>query len=135
MRTSRIVVLAGVALALVGLLAFSASAFTADDDGGGPPWRHGGWGMWRDHGGPDPARVRAVRADLAADLATELQTSPERVEAALRGVAEQRVDEAVADGRVDAADVDDIMAAYDDGDLHGIVDIVKDGWTASTDSS
>ena len=138
MRMTRTAMVGAVALALIGVLAVGAYALTNDDDGGGGygfggPWRHeAGWGGWREHRGPDPERVRAVRAELAADLAGELDATPEEVEAAFRGVAEQRVDEAVADGRVDAAAVDDVLAAYDRGDLGEIFRIVKGGSSAPT---
>lgn len=135
MRMTRTVVVGAVALALVGLLAFGAWA-VSDDDGFGPPWRGGGWHGWHDgRWGPDPERVRQARGELAADLAAELGTSAEEVESAFRGVAEQRLDEAVADGRVDEADVDDILAAYDDGDLHGIFRIVKGADAPATEGS
>jgi hypothetical protein len=137
---TRTAVVTAIALALVGLLAFGAWAATNDDDDGrrfGPPWRGGhGWGGWHDGGwGPDPDDVRQARADLAADLGSELGTSAEEVEGALRGVAEQRLNEAVAEGRVDQADVDDILAAYDEGDLRQIVRIFKSGHAQASESS
>jgi hypothetical protein len=128
MRTSRTVVVSVIALALVGLLAFGAWAVADDGDRGfGPPWRggHGGAG-WHDGGwGPDPDQVSEARGELAADLATELGTSAEEVEGAFRGVAEQRLNEAVAEGRVAQADVEEILAAYDQGDLREIFRIFK----------
>jgi hypothetical protein len=137
MRMTRTAVVGVLALALVGLLAFGAWAVTNDDDRGGfGPWRGHGWNGWHDGGwGPDPDMVTQARADLAADLATQLDTSPEAVEAAFRGVAEQRLSEAVADGRIDQAQADEALAAYDEGDLGQIFRIVKGDRTPTTESS
>lgn len=139
MRMTRTAVVSVVALTLVGLLAFGAWAVTGNDDERrfGPRWRDGhGWAGWHDGGwGPDPEHVQQVRADFAADLAGELGTSAEQVESALRGVAEQRLNEAVADGRVDEADVDDILAAYDEGDVRQIFRIFKGGDAPTTERS
>jgi hypothetical protein len=141
MRMSRTVIVSLVALGLVGLLAFGAWAVTNDDDGfgRGGPWQHeGGWGDrggWGGHWGPDPEQVRETRADLAADLAAQLDTSAEEVEAAFRGVAEQRLQEAVADGRIDQAEADEALAAYDDGDVAQIFRIVKGGRTPTAEGS
>jgi hypothetical protein len=134
--SSRTVIVSVIALGLVGLLALGAWAVTNDNDGFGPPgpWRDGaGWGgHWGGQGhwgggdwGPDPAQVRDARADLAADLAAQLDTSAEQVETAFRGVAEQRLQEAVADGRIDQSEADEALAAYDDGDIAQIFRIVK----------
>jgi hypothetical protein len=138
MRMTRTAVVGVVALALVGLLAFGAWAVTNDDGdrGFGPPWRGHGWSGWHDGGwGPDPDMVTQARADLAADLAAELDTSPEAVETAFRGVAEQRLSEAVAAGRIDQTQADEALAAYDEGDLGQIFRIVKGGRTPTTESS
>lgn len=146
MRMSRTVIVSLVALGLVGLLAFGAWAVTNDDDGfgDGGPWRNGaswgGWdghrgGHWGGHWGPDPEQVRETRADLAADLAAQLDTSAEEVEAAFRGVAEQRLQEAVADGRIEQAEADEALAAYDEGDVAQIFRIVKGGRTPTAESS
>ena len=134
MRMTRTAVVSVIALALVGLLAFGAWAVTNDDGGRAfGPGRDGGWhdGGW----GPDADQVRQARADLAADLATQLDTSPERVEAGFRGVAEQRLSEAVADGRIEQADADEALAAYDEGDLGQIFRIFKGGRTPTTERS
>ena len=138
MRMSRTVIVSLIALGLVGLLAFGAWAVTNDNDRfGGGPWRHGaGWGGgWGDHWGPDPAQVRETRADLAADLAAQLDTSAEEVEAAFRGVAEQRLQEAVADGRIEQSEADEALAAYDEGDVGQIFRIVKGGRTPTAERS
>jgi hypothetical protein len=139
MSTRRTVVVAVLALGLVGLLALGAYAVSERDDGRfgfGGPWHHdGGWDGWRGHWGPDPENVREARADLAADLATELDMSAEQVEGAFRRVAEQRLQDAVAEGRIDQADVDEALAAYDDGDVAQIFRIVKGGRTPTTESS
>jgi len=137
MRMTRTAVVSVIALALVGLLAFGAWAVTNDDGGRAfGPGREHGWGGWHDGGwGPDPDQVRQARADLAADLATQLDTSPERVEAGFRGVAEQRLSEAVADGRIEQAEADEALAAYDEGDLGQIFRIFKGGRTPTTESS
>lgn len=120
-----------VAVVLIALLGLGAYAF-AQSDGVGPPWRDGagwhdgdrGWGGW--HGQrADPERVRDIRADLAGDLATELGTSAEEVEAAFRAVVAQRLDEAVQAGRVDQATVDEALAAYDQGDIRALFGILK----------
>jgi hypothetical protein len=79
--------------------------------------------------------VREARGELAADLATELGTSAEEVEGAFRGVAEQRLNEAVADGRVEQADVEEILAAYDEGDLREIFRIFKGDRAPTPESS
>ena len=142
MRMSRTAIVSLIALGLVGLLAFGAWAVTNDDGDGfgyGGPWRHGaGWGDsdgrggWGGgHWGPDAEEVREARADLAADLGAQLDMSAEEVEAAFRGVAEQRLQEAVADGRIDQAQADEALAAYDEGDVGQIFRIVK-GNTTST---
>jgi hypothetical protein len=137
MRVTRTVVVSVIAVALVGLLAFGAWAVTNDDDRGfGPPWRGHSWSGWHDGGwGPDPDHVQQTRADLAADLATELGTSAEEVEAGFRGVAEQRLSEAVAEGRLTQAEADEALAAYDEGDVGQIFRIVKDGRTPTSESS
>jgi len=143
MRMTRTVVVSAVALALVGLLAFGAWAVSDDRDRGyGPPWRgdggpgwHGGAGWHGGGWGPDPDQVRQARSELAADLAGELNVSTEEVEGAFRGVAEQRLNEAVADGRVDSADVDEILAAYDEGDLRQVFRIFKGEGAPTAESS
>ena len=137
MRMTRTVVVGLIALGLVGLLAVGAWAVTNDNDRGfGPPWRGHGWSGWHDGGwGPDPDRVRQARSELAADLASELGTSAEEVEAAFRGVAEQRLDEAVAAGRLEQSEADEALAAYDEGDVGHIFRIVKDGRTPTSESS
>lgn len=143
MRMSRPVIVSLIALGLVGLLAFGAWAVTNDDADGpgyGGPWRNGaGWGHsdgrggWGGgHWGPDPEQVRESRADLAADLAAQLDTSAEEVETAFRGVAEQRLQEAVADGRIDQAEADEALTAYDEGDIGQIFRIVKDSRTPTS---
>lgn len=138
MRMSRTAVVSVVALALVGLLAFGAYAVSDNDGdrGFGPPWRGGhGWGGWHDGGwGPDPDQVTETRAELAADLASELGTSAEEVEGAFRGVAETRLREAADQGRIDEADIDEILAAYDQGDLREIFRIVKSDSAQTTES-
>jgi hypothetical protein len=137
MRMTRTVVVSVIAVALVGLLAFGAWAVTNNDDRGfGPPWRGHGWSGWHDGGwGPDPDHVREARGELAADLATELGTSAEEVEAAFHGVAEQRLNEAVAAGRLTQAEADEALAAFDEGDVGQIFRIVKDGRTPTSESS
>lgn len=138
MRMSRTVLVSVIALGLVGLLALGAWAVSDDDGrfGYDGPWRHGaGWDGWGGHWGPEPEQVREAREDLAADMATQLDTSAEEVEAAFRGVVEQRLGEAVADGRIDQAQADDALAAYDDGDVGQIFRIVKGGGTPTTGSS
>jgi Spy/CpxP family protein refolding chaperone len=141
MRVSRTVIVSVIALGIVGLLAFGAWAVTNDDDGfgRGGPWRHeGGWGGhggWGGNWGPDPEQVREARADLAADMAAQLDISAEQVEAAFRGVAEQRLGEAVADGRIDQAEADEALAAYDEGDIGQIFRIVKGGSTPTAENS
>lgn len=141
MKISRTVVVSAITIALVGLLALGAFAITDDrpgfDDGG--PWRNGRgwhWGGWRDGGwGPEPERVVQVRNDLAADLAAELNISAEQVQTAFRGVAEQRLQEAVDAGGIDQAAKDEALAAYDEGDIGQLFRIVKSGREASTESS
>jgi hypothetical protein len=138
-----IVVSSVLAVALVGALALGAYAF-AQADGGGPPWFGGaGWhdgdrGPGRWSGGPfgaDPEHVRAARADLAADLAPELDTSAERVEAAFRAVAAQRLQEAAEAGQIDEASVDEALAAYDEGDVRALFRILKPDRDRTTESS
>lgn len=139
MRMTRTAVVSLIALALVGLLAFGAWAVTDRDGdrGFGPPWRGGhGWGGWHDGGwGPDQDRVRQTRSELAADLAGELGTSTEEVEAAFRAVAEQRLNEAVAEGRIDQSDVDEALSGYDEGDVRGIFRIFKGDRAAASEPS
>jgi hypothetical protein len=140
MRISRTVIASALAIALIGLLAVGALALTDDGPGGGrgglwnggPGWH---WGGWRDGGwGPDPERVLRVRGDLAADLAAQLNTSTEEVETAFRGVAEQRLQEAVDAGRIDQAAKDEALAAYDAGEIGPLLHIVKGGNQATTES-
>lgn len=119
-----------VGVVLIGVLGFGAYAF-AQTDGFGPPWRGGGWhddgpGWGGRHGPPNPERVREFRADLAADLATQLDTSADDVEAAFRAVVAERLDEAVAGGRIEEGAVDDALAAYDEGDIRALFSTLHD---------
>lgn len=128
MRISRTMgtVVTVVAVALVGLLAFGAFAFAQSDPGptGWGPERR--WGGWHDgQRGGDPDRFRQVRADLAADLAVELETSPEAVEAAFRAVVVQRLQEAVDTGAVGQGQADDALAAYDDGEVRALFRLLR----------
>ena len=118
-----------VGVVLIGLLGLGAYAF-AQSDGFGPPWRNGGgWhggdrGAW--HGAhADPERVQQLRADVAGDLADELGTSPDDVEAAFRAVLAQRLAEAADAGRIDPDAVDEALAAYDEGDIGALVHVFK----------
>jgi hypothetical protein len=93
-------------------------------DGGG---RHGGWEGHGGHGGPpDPEQVRAFRADLAAQLGSELGVSAEQVEAAFRTLVDRHLDEAVSAGRLDQAEADEALAAWDEGDLHRLFEAAHD---------
>lgn len=128
--TRRTVLISVLVVAIIGLLGVGAFALVRDD-GAGPPWARGwhdggwgdrGWGGRGWHGGgPDPDRVLALRAELAADLGAELDASADDVEAAFRAVAEQRLREAAADGRIDEAAVDEALAAYDEGDVKALL--------------
>lgn len=131
MSTTRVIVVA--AIVLVGLLGLGAFAFAQATDGG-PPWargrawheRAGGPGGW--HGGergPDAGQVREFRADLAADLAGELGSSSEDVEAAFRAVVDQRLQEAVDAGDLEQEQADDALAAYDEGDVRALFHRLK----------
>jgi hypothetical protein len=126
--------LAASAVVLLGLVAFGPLARaqapettpgqpSEGADGEGPDGDGHRWGRGWHHGGregfrgADPAEVREFRADLAADLGEELGTPAAEVEAALRGLVSERLEEAVAAGRIDRAEADEALAAYDDGDL------------------
>jgi hypothetical protein len=133
--TRALVVTVGVLV--IAVLGFGAYA-VAQTDGFGPAWRGGGWhdggpGWGGRHGPPEPEQVRAFRADLAADLANQLDTSADDVEAAFRGVVAERLDEAVAEGRIDEADVDEALAAYDDGDIRTLFRTVHHAGDEATD--
>jgi hypothetical protein len=139
----RAMVVAGtVTLVLVGLAALGAYAL-AQADGAGPPWRDGpawhagdrGWGGWRHGGPPDPEGVRQARADLAAELAAELNTSADEVEAAFRAVVASRLQEAVEEEEIDQATADDALAAYDEGDIRALVRAVKRDWKETSEGS
>lgn len=144
MKLSRTAVVAtgAIALVLVGLLGLGAYAY-GQATGDGPPWRDGpawhvgdrGWGGWRHGGPPDPERIRQVRADLAADLAAELDTSADDVEAAFRAVVAGRLQEAVEAGELDQAAADEALAAYDEGDVSALFRVVKRNWSETPDSS
>ena len=119
------------ATALVVVVAFATYAFAqSNGDGrglpGGAPWHRGEWHDWhRDGWQPTPDRVQQVRTDLAADLATELGTSADQVEAALRGVVQQRLQEAIDAEEMDQAAADEALAAYDEGDIRAFVQVLK----------
>lgn len=126
MKSTRVISV--VAVVLVGLLAVGAYAFAQSDRDGSPlgghsPWEQG-WGGWH-HRGPDPERVQQLRADLAADLAAELDTSAEAVEAAFRGVVAQRLQEAVEAGDIEQDRADEALAAYDDGRVGPLFHLFK----------
>lgn len=125
-RVTGVVVVVVVAVLAVGAYAFAQSSSEA-------PWAHGrgpgaehGWGGWHGDGrGPDPDRVREFRADLAGDLAAELDTSAEDVEDAFRAVVAARLEQAVEAGDIEPAQADDALAAYDDGDVRGLFHLLK----------
>lgn len=116
-----------VAVVLVGLVAFGLYAF-AQSDKHAAPWERGHWahgeGGWHDRG-PDPERIRELRADVAADLAAELGRSAADVEAAFRTVLAQRLQDAVEGGDMDQMQAEEAMAAYEEGDVRGLVHLLK----------
>jgi len=115
-----------VAVAVVGLLAFGTYAFAQSDGGPAASGAERGWGGRHDgRWGPDPDRIREARAELAADLATELDTSPAAVEAAFRAVVVQRAQEAVEAGDIDQEQADDALAAYDDGEVRALFRLLR----------
>ena len=137
-----IVVTGTVTLVLAGLLALGAYAL-AQGDGDGPPWRDGpawhagerGWGGWRHGGPPDPEQVRETRAELASQLAAELDASADDVEAAFRAVVAGRLQDAVEAGEIDQAAADEALAAYDEGDLPVLFRVIKHDRSETPDSS
>lgn len=132
---------------VLGLLGVGAFAFAQTGRGpiawamsGGPPWADGdGWRGWGGHGGPrgwggpggwhrggaEPEEMREIRAELAADLAAELDTTAEEVESAFRNLVAARLDEAVEAGRLDREDADAALEAYQDGDMSVLFRLLK----------
>jgi hypothetical protein len=70
--------------------------------------------------------VRAFRADLAAELGSELGAPAEQVEAAFRTLVDRRLDEAVSAGDLAQAEADEALAAWDDGDLYRLFEATHD---------
>ncbi len=129
MRRRTVLVIGGI-IVLVGILVVGGLAVAQTD--GPPPWA-GAHREWRDGDGgpghrfrPSPERVREERSELARDLGVELGQPPERVEAAFRAVVARRLDEAVAAGRIDRAGADAALAAYDEGNLRGLIRAFKE---------
>ncbi len=118
-------VVALVGLLVVGGLAVAQTAGFPRWAGPHRAWGNGHWGPGHRFG-PSPQRVREERAEVARDLAAQLDQPPDRVEAAFRAVVVQRVDEAVASGRMDRATADEALAAYDEGNLRGLVRVFKE---------
>ncbi len=116
-----------VGLLVVGGLAVAQTAEPSRWAGPHRAWGDGHWGPGPGHRfGPSPERVREERAEVARDLAAQLDQPPERVEAAFRAVVVQRLDEAVAAGRIDRAMADEALAAYDEGNLRGLFRVFKE---------
>lgn len=117
-----IAIVSAVLVGVLGLLAVGAFAQGGRNDGWGRPWtrgaRHGHWG-------PSPEQVIEHRAELAADLGRQLDKAPAEVEAAFRAVVKQHLDEAVAAQRITQQEADQALAAYDDGELHGLFRVFK----------
>ncbi|MGH8929723.1 MAG: hypothetical protein ACRDZO_03555 [Egibacteraceae bacterium] len=111
-------IVSAVIIAMVGLLALGAFAQDRPDEGWGPA--RGGR-----HWGPDPEQLLERRAELAADLGEQLDRTPAEVEAAFRAVVGQRLDEAVSTERITREEADEALAAYDDGELFGLIRAFK----------